>query len=103
MQGVPAGENCGRPVVAVDMKKGPDTFHRIRRIRQRDIGAIDLIVLSAHRQCEAVARTQDNRRRPYFDIELDLYARSKRPCLIMRMPGPIRPRKSCVKLSMRGT
>src|SRR5664279_5578055 len=102
VQRVAAGKNLGVPIVRVDMQKGADALHRIGGIGQRRIGSVHFIVLAADGERESVAGRHHDAGRPDFDVELDRLARLERPFLVVRVPGPVRPRQRRVKLALRG-
>ena len=56
MQRVSRGEDCIGPVVAIDMQKRADAFHRIGRIRQSQVDAVDLVVAAANVEFKLVTR-----------------------------------------------
>ncbi len=98
MQRIASVKDGCRPVVGIDVEKRANAFHRIRRVRQCRIGAVDLVVLAAHGQGEPIARGHHDRGRPDLDVELHRLARRKAPLFVVRMPRPERQERCASSL-----
>ena len=78
VQCVFAAKDFRRPVLWVGVGKWTNTFHRIGRMRDTRISAVELVILAAHGEGDAIAFGHHNRRRPDFHIEIDRRARCQR-------------------------
>ena len=102
VQRVLAAENLRRPVQRIGVRERPDALHRIGRVRQRRVGAVDLVVLAAHRQRQAIALRHHDRGRPDLDVELDRLAGLQRPFLVVGVIRPIGLALLRIELAVRG-
>src|SRR5215831_387310 len=102
VQRIAAGENLRRPVVRVDVQERADALHRVGRVRERGVLAVDFVILAAHGEGKPVAGRHGDRSRPDFDVEFDRFARLERPFLIMGMPRPVGQRLFWIELALGG-
>ena len=77
VQHVGAAEDVRRPVARIGVRERPDAFHRIQRVGDAGVAAVDFVVLAAHGEAEPIARRHHDAGRPDLDVELDRLARRR--------------------------
>src|SRR5262245_43452702 len=103
VQRVPARENGGRTVVRIGVRERPHALHRIGRIGKSSSGAIILVVLAAHRECDTITRWHHDRGWPDLYIEFNRLPGNQRPFLVVRVPGSPGLRSIEIELPLRST
>src|ERR1044072_4082409 len=80
---------------------GGAAAHRMLHVREARRRLVVLVVASADRERDAIARGHNDGRRPDLDVELRHLARLERLLIIVGVIGPVRPRKVRIELAAR--
>ena len=101
VQGDVSAEKRLWPVGGIVVDERPATAHRVLHVRQRRRLAAVVVILAAYRKRDAVARRNDDARRPDLDVELDNLARNERLLLVVGVERTVRQRAPGIELPVR--